>query len=202
MRKTKEEAAITREKVLDAALTVFSRKGYAASTLDDVAQEANMTRGAIYWHFRGKAELLLALAEERFARAYAGFAEILEQPGTPLETLRRLMRWSLEYVEDDPQYRAVLELTLFKLEATPELEEGMRQKVQNMTLLVQQFQNLIQSAVEAGEVRADVDPYTAALGTVAFTNGLISLWLLNPAGFSIKAQALQAVELFLHGLKP
>jgi TetR/AcrR family acrAB operon transcriptional repressor len=202
MRKTKEEAAITREKVLDAALTVFSRKGYAASTLDDVAQEANMTRGAIYWHFRGKAELLLALAEERFARAYAGFAEILEQHGTPLETLRRLMRWSLEYVEDDPQYRAVLELTLFKLEATPELEEGMRQKVQNMTLLVQQFQNLIQSAVEAGEVRADVDPYTAALGTVAFTNGLISLWLLNPAGFSIKAQAPQAVELFLHGLKP
>ena len=73
MRRTKEDAALTRETVLDAALAVFSRQGYAATTLDHIAQEAGVTRGAIYWHFGGKAELYNALVEERFARAFAGW---------------------------------------------------------------------------------------------------------------------------------
>lgn len=200
MRKTKEEAAITRENVLNAALMVFSRKGYAATTLDDIASEAQVTRGAIYWHFRGKAELYYALLEERFARVYAGYVEILEEPGAPLDTLRRLMLWSATYVEDSPEYRAILELTLFKTEVTPEMEEGVRQKAQNMALMVEQITEVIRAAVAAGEVRADVDPQAAALGALGLTQGLVSLWLLNPSAFSIKAQAPQAVDLYLRGL--
>ena len=85
MRRTKEDAALTRETVLDAALAVFSRQGYAATTLDHIAQEAGVTRGAIYWHFGGKAELYNTLLEERFARAFAGMAKLLAEPGTPLQ---------------------------------------------------------------------------------------------------------------------
>ncbi len=57
MRKTKEEAAETRQALLRAALAVFSRQGYAATRLEDVAHEAGVTRGAIYWHFKSKADL-------------------------------------------------------------------------------------------------------------------------------------------------
>ena len=46
MRRTKEEAAVTRATLLKTALSVFSAKGYAASTLDDVAKAAKVTRGA------------------------------------------------------------------------------------------------------------------------------------------------------------
>jgi len=48
-RKTKEEAEKTRQLLLDCALTVFLRKGYSATTLNDIAEEANLTRGAVYW---------------------------------------------------------------------------------------------------------------------------------------------------------
>ena len=68
MKRTKEEAAITRATVLKAALTVFSKKGYAAARLDDVAKTAKVTRGAIYWHFKGKADLYNTLIEEMSAR--------------------------------------------------------------------------------------------------------------------------------------
>ena len=51
MRRTKEEAEQTRRALLDAGLRVFSRQGYAAIKLEDIAREAAVTRGAIYWHF-------------------------------------------------------------------------------------------------------------------------------------------------------
>ncbi|MCL4562239.1 MAG: TetR family transcriptional regulator, partial [Chloroflexi bacterium] len=57
MRRTKEEAAETRDLLLKSALSVFSQKGYSATTLGDVARAAGVTRGAIYWHFGSKAEL-------------------------------------------------------------------------------------------------------------------------------------------------
>ena len=64
MRRTKEEAAITREQLLKKALAVFSKKGYAATTLQNIAHEADVTRGAIYHHFGGKAELYNTLIRE------------------------------------------------------------------------------------------------------------------------------------------
>ena len=64
MRRTKEEAEQTRQDLLDAALTVFSQKGYTATRLEDVARTAGVTRGAIYHHFGSKADLYGALIEE------------------------------------------------------------------------------------------------------------------------------------------
>src|SRR5687767_6375812 len=110
MRKTKEDAAQTRQLVLDTALSVFSRKGYAATTLDDIAKEASLTRGAIYWHFKDKAELYSVLIQETSAQVYTTSANILAQSGSPLEKLRRYLIWQLEAVETDAPYRAIVEL--------------------------------------------------------------------------------------------
>src|ERR1051326_3479622 len=68
VRKTKEEAAATRKALLDAALIVFSQKGYTAARLEDVAEHAGVSRGAIYWHFHSKAELYNTLVEETSAQ--------------------------------------------------------------------------------------------------------------------------------------
>ena len=51
-RKTKEDALITRDLILDAAERVFLRRGVARTALQEIAEEANLTRGAIYWHFQ------------------------------------------------------------------------------------------------------------------------------------------------------
>ena len=63
VRRTKTEAAATRQKLLDAAAAVFRERGVAHSTLAEVAAAAGVTRGAVYWHFRDKAHLFDALCE-------------------------------------------------------------------------------------------------------------------------------------------
>lgn len=63
MRRTKEESEITREEILNAAARVFCEKGYAHSSLSEIAKAARVTRGAVYWHFDNKAEIFDALHE-------------------------------------------------------------------------------------------------------------------------------------------
>jgi AcrR family transcriptional regulator len=57
-----------RRRLLDAAMAVFTRDGFRAATLDDIAAEAGLTKGAIYSNFSGKRELFLALLEEQVTR--------------------------------------------------------------------------------------------------------------------------------------
>src|SRR5881392_4148153 len=59
------ESRAAREELLSAALRVFARRGYRAAGVDEIAAEAGYSKGALYWHFSGKEELLIALLEER-----------------------------------------------------------------------------------------------------------------------------------------
>lgn len=61
VRKTKEESDKTYHALLDAALRLFNERGTANTTLNDIATAVNMTRGAVYWHFQNKDDIVIAL---------------------------------------------------------------------------------------------------------------------------------------------
>ena len=62
-RRTKEDALVTRDLLLDAAERVFQRRGVSRTSLQEIAQEAGLTRGAIYWHFENKADVFDAMLQ-------------------------------------------------------------------------------------------------------------------------------------------
>ena len=66
-RKTKEDALKTRETIIDAAVRIFAVRGVSRTTLVEIAQEAGVTRGAIYWHFKNKEDLLEVLWDDVFS---------------------------------------------------------------------------------------------------------------------------------------
>jgi AcrR family transcriptional regulator len=83
-RLTREQSkAQTRQRLLDAARTVFLRHGYHATTVDAVAEEAGFTKGAVYSAFAGKADLFLALYEQRHRDRRNDFARLLRERGGP-----------------------------------------------------------------------------------------------------------------------
>ena len=63
VRRTKEDAQETRNRILDTAVEVFNRQGVAQTSLNDIARETGVTRGAIYWHFANKVDLFNAMIE-------------------------------------------------------------------------------------------------------------------------------------------
>ena len=78
MRRTKEEAAQTRAALLDAAEQLFAERGVSRTSLADIAAAAGVTRGAVYWHFRNKSELLDAINSEMLLRYHT---DRLPKPG-------------------------------------------------------------------------------------------------------------------------
>ena len=78
-RKSKEEAEKTRQAVIEAALDVFSEKGYVKATFDEIAARAGFTKGAVYWYFRNKADLVSALISEYMERKRSEIAKAYDK---------------------------------------------------------------------------------------------------------------------------
>jgi TetR/AcrR family acrAB operon transcriptional repressor len=201
MKRTKEEAAVTRATVLKAALSVFSTKGYAAATLDDVAAAAKVTRGAIYWHFKSKADLYNTLIEETSARGSAVVQNAVAQGGTLLDILRRIFVDQCALIEEDREARAVMELVLFKTGLSPELQAGRRKQVQAGNELVASITQVMQMGIDQGILRNDIDPADMARAFLAFENGSIQVWLTSPKSFSLKDSAESFADILISGIK-
>lgn len=201
MKRTKEEAAVTRATLLKTALAVFSAKGYAATTLDDVAKSAKVTRGAIYWHFKSKSDLYNTLIQEFSARGAAVVQQAVAEGGTLIEILRRVFVRQCALIEEDKEARAVMELALFKTGLDPELQAGRKKQVETGNALLEGITGAMQQGMAQGFLRNDMDPADLARAFIAFENGVIQLWLVSPKSFSLKTSAESFAEILLDGLR-
>lgn len=200
MRRTKEEAETTRQNILAAGLEVFSRKGYAATRVEDIARKADVTIGAIYHHFDGKSDLYIALVEKGDAKTNQLAQRVFAEGGTPAMLLRRLLVRLFQFLEEDAEYRAVVELFMNKTETVPELAAVRKQSLTGRRQLAQHLENLIEQGVETGEFRSSFSPEDAALALLGFMNGMALIWIQDQEHFSINERAEKFVELFLAGM--
>ena len=201
MRRTKDEAAVTRATLLKTALTVFSAKGYSAATLDDVAKAAKLTRGAIYWHFKSKADLYNTLVEEVSARGAAVVQQAVAEGGSLIEILRRVFVRQCALIEEDKEARAVMELALFKTGLDPELQAGRKNQLEAGNALIEGVAAAMQQGVAQGVLRKDIDPADMARAFIAFENGAIQVWLASPKSFSLKTSAESFADILIDGLQ-
>jgi AcrR family transcriptional regulator len=95
---------MTRRQLLDAAETVFARRGFHGASVEEIAREAGATTGALYSNFAGKEELFLALFEEALATDVRGYSEAFEAGATPREKGRAAAdRW-MQVLRERPSY--------------------------------------------------------------------------------------------------
>ncbi len=94
----------TRQQILDASLRLFSERGFARTTVRDIAREAGITDAAIYYHFESKRELLEALVEER---GFFNTLQQLERVSTDLplrDTLLWMARGAINIMDDNRDF--------------------------------------------------------------------------------------------------
>ena len=201
MKRTKEEAAVTRENLLQAGLVVFGRKGYDAATLEDVAREAGVTRGAIYWHFGSKTELFNALMEKYSSRGGLILQQGASEGGTFTQILTRVFARMLKAVETDQELLSMMEISLFKSGYSDPKEDWRMRQVESNRSLIQGIADTMKQGIEAGALRKDLDPVLAARAFLAFQNGIIYLWLSDPSAFSLGISADAFAEVYLRGVQ-
>ena len=200
-RRTKEEAQETRSRILDAAERVFYDKGVANSSLEDIASAAEVTRGAIYWHFKDKAELFDAMmqrvvlpAEEMLERAEcAGEAD-------PLRLLRRETIEVLVRTAEDPRMRRVFEIAYHKCEYVGDAVGVRTRHVASQNECLKTIEAGFRACVAGKQLPSSVNPRVAAVGAMSLVSGLIANWVLDPSSFPLKKHAESLVDIYFRGL--
>ena len=199
MPRPKQADPLARRQILAAALEVFSRQGYAGTTLDDITAAANLSKGAIYWYFESKADLFATLLGERASI----FSEILEDAArpasSPLEALHAMwLRW-MEALETDRGYQAYVRLAHLRVEVADEPRAGLNARRNEERRSQAIITERVLAAIAARELPAHLDVEAAALSFVGVGNGLVRAWLLVPETFSPRAMAPRIWSLVLAG---
>ena len=203
VRRTKQEALATRQQIIDAAEAQFLRRGVARTSLQDIAAAAGLTRGAIYWHFKDKAELFDAMLS-RVALPMEQAVDRSADPAIddPLAQIRRSLLDSLRATVEDPQTRRVFEIALQKVEYVDEMKAVRERRLASLRERSRHLEAALRRARAQGRVGNATPARAAALGLHALVSGLIQNWLLDPQGFDLQRVGRQAVDAYLAGLQP
>jgi AcrR family transcriptional regulator len=200
LRRTKQEAEITRKKILDSSAKIFSTYGYAASSLEDIAKQADVTRGAIYWHFQNKAHILQSLIIERFSIIYEIIETVLAENINSLIKLKKILITLLKALESNQKLREILTIIIFKVEVVPEIEYQMKGKKKENRNRIEIIHTLVKQAQNEKLINQELDSYTVATSLNCFFEGIITQWLTDPSLFSPAEQAEGMIELFFKGI--
>ncbi len=192
VRRTKAEALATRTALLDAAEHLFQQRGVSRTSLQDIALAAGVTRGAVYWHFKDKADLFNAMMQRVSLPLEESAAQLAAcDARQPLDRLRQLLNTVLARVATDPQVHRVFEIATHKVEYVEELRAVQQRHVQG----VQEHLSVTGRCLQ----RADLDT-REALGLHALVVGLIHTWMLEPTTFDLAEEGRRAIDAHLAGL--
>ena len=201
VRRTKEDAAVTREQLLDAAERAFREHGVTRTSLAEIAAAAGVTRGAVYWHFRDKSDLFSAMCE----RATLPFEVLLERAGglvasDPLGTLHALAVAVLTHLSTDPRSRIVFEVLSHKWELAEELAPIAERRNRDHRVCASQVERLLAMAVEAGQLPADTNVTMASHALLAFVTGVMNEWMKDVSAYDLAEAAPTLVDIVFSGL--
>jgi len=201
-RRTKVEAQATRERLLDSAESLFREHGVTRTSLAEVATAAGLTRGAVYWHFKDKADLFRAMCdratlplETQFEHASADIAV------DPLGVLRELSIGALRALADDPRAQNVFEIVFHKSELVDELAGLATSHRQERCACLAQIEDIVRGAAAAGQLPDDIDAALATQGLHALMVGIMHEWVLDPSAYDLGKAAPGLIDMFLAGLK-
>ncbi len=189
VRKTKEEAGVTRCHIIEAARRVFHECGVGRTSLEKIAAAAGVTRGAVYWHFKNKTELFFAMREE----AVLPFLDRVvfdSADDDPLGGIERAIHEIIRILIDQPRTRETFDILTFKCEYVDEFSP-MVACTEGQLDFLDRLTDAYGRARDRGQLRLPADPQALAYDTFLFIGGLIRHWLAATADqpFRVDAEA-------------
>ena len=202
MRRTKAEAEQTKSALLDAAEAVFWSKGVTRSTLDDVAREAGTTRGAIYHHFKGKADLLNALLDRRrFPQEDELARNAADKNADALASLQAICRSALELLAADVGRQRLLSIMLHRCEFLGDLQELADRRRDEILRSRDLFVRLLTRAAHKNQLAPSWSPRSAAFTLHSMMIGLVDQWLRDPTSFDLRREGNACLERLFNSFK-
>src|SRR5215813_13828832 len=158
-RAPKASAEAPRRQMLAAAIDCFARHGYQGTSIDRIAREVGVTKGALYYHFRDKEELLFAAVTERVGEFERAVLRDVEQTKDAFATLRGVLDSCFFHATVSNHRRFIITLMIEALDTNPRLSKEFRRILRGMRSFLA---DVVRRGQDEGTLRGDVDATAAA----------------------------------------
>lgn len=157
-RRTKEEAEQTRKAIALAALEVFCEKGYSKATFDEIAKRINLTKGAVYWHFRNKADILTAIIRKAFEITRKEIEQRIPTKVDSIRVIQQYLKEEISLIRKSKIFHQFLFFVIYQMEWSEAILNKVSSEIKDIENFNGDFikQALI-NAKESGEISADID---------------------------------------------
>jgi len=195
-RKTKDETEQTRLQIIAAARRVFAERGVSRTTLAEIAKEAGVTRGAIYWHFKNKPDLFFAMRDQISLPLIDAVEDgaLTDKSADPLCAIGANMLEMLHLLESDEEVRTTFEIIALKCEYVDEFASLDNYVLKTCCAFIETITKAYEQAKKLHLLREGLDPGLCALESYTFMKGLIHLWLSDSDGAIIRDKARALIE--------
>jgi AcrR family transcriptional regulator len=190
----------SRDRILSAAYKTIARLGYAAATIDRIAAEAGLTKGAVYWHFENKKELFLAILEKRLAyrlEEYPKYAHSAVQLADPLPGIATMLSDQISFAMFDPDWQKIYLSYLLQGQ-----DQDIKKRLHELSsALLNSRSALLAKMQKDGFLDPRVDTRALAVIWIAVLDGLVLAWLRSPDAFDYASIAPQLAMVLWEGIK-
>lgn len=198
VRKTKEDAELTRRRIIAAARSVFLARGVSKSTLEHIAAEANVTRGAVYWHFKNKTDIFHAMREQVFLPLIDQMDDTLglaiDSTENPLTQIEKSLCHTISELNENIEMREIYEIMMIKCEYVGEFAMVLHQILNNCSSLIEKIEIAYQRAQTQNLLASTLSPRALALDTHLFFGGLLHMWIKDADGSKFRHQAFDLIK--------
>ncbi len=193
-----------RAQILDAAAVVFQAQGFERTTIDDIAERIGATKGRIYYYFRSKFDIYLAVYEAGMSGAFLTVEPLSQEPGTGRERLTAMAVRHLVNLMTDPGYHDVISQGVVAGRSTA-LKEHQRQALIGLNEVRTRYEDLFRGVVTEGMADGSLRDGGARLATRFLLSSLNStaMWFRvreNQDAAEIRDLAEQIVDQAIGGL--
>ena len=196
VRKTKEDAELTRQRIIHAAREVFLIRGVSRTTMEHIAAQAGVTRGAVYWHFNNKIDLFHAMREQVFLPLIDRMDDTLLVEGSedPLTQIEDFLCATIQMLNDSAETRQIYEIMMIKCEYVDEFAAVLQQILSNCSGIAGKLRLVYERANIQGQLHAKHDPAQLTMDTHLFFIGLLHMWVKDTEGNQFRHQAIELIK--------
>jgi AcrR family transcriptional regulator len=195
-----EQAEKTRQDLLNAALIIFSKKGYSDTRLEDIARQAGVTRGAFYWHFKNKSEVFSELHKEIVEDFFNRMKNTLDDSLSPLQNLRNIIYNATSRLITNERSKRCGKL-FYRDENAPELlKEIAKLKRKTEQSVYTFFSGIIEQGKKKKEIRDDISTKQIYLSAVINLKGLI-LQVFDGISPLSEPDVASVIDIYINGIK-
>ncbi len=192
-----ENIAKRKEQILRAAIKAFARNGLKGTSMNDIVLESGMSKGAIYWYYNSKDEIISELVNFFFDPKEMKMLDRLLSEGTAIERIKKLADYTAEAMDKMKPFQPVIQELYVIAFRDAQTKKMATKSFQESTSLLER---IIDYGVKKKEFKR-VDAHQVSVSIIEMMEGAAMLWFLNTKGFDYVAHVRFGIDLIIDAIK-